>query len=699
MGDSTAKKSEIEQENKVHNLIISEKNSTARKIAQILSNGKYKTEKSGKYPIYTWEDNGTPYRCFGLRGHILKVDFPEEYRKWEDVDLKELAAAEVEKKPIQKSLLRMIEREAKKANKLIIATDFDREGELIGVDAQNIASKANREIEAYRARFSALTKEEINEAFSNLEKPYLKLAEAGGTRQEIDLVWGATLTRFLSLTSGRRGNQYLSVGRVQSPTLSLVVKREKEIRAFKPKTYYQIKAVFNANGNDFTTLYSKTKIMDKKGAEKIVAELKETGVISKYKEKVYNDNPPVPFNTTEFLAAVSKAGISPSNAMRTAEYLYSQGFVSYPRVDNTVYPKSLDLRGIVSNLEGFQPVSEYIKEKLKDKKLSPTRGKKQTTDHPPIHPTGEIPGNLGQNERKVYQLIVRRFLATVSEPARRKSKRIKIDNEGYEFFAKGFEYTELGYLEIYGYDRKSETVLPDVRENDEARLINSEILEKQTKPRGRYSQAGLIKQMEKLGLGTKATRHSIIQNLYNRGYIVGNPVQPTELGIAVAETLEKHMEKISTSKMTSELEMEMDEIEEGKKRKPEVVGDSRELLLDILKNAESKKEEVTDTIWSGVRRDRTVGKCPECGGEIIVRRSKRKKRFLGCSNYPDCKTSYPIPQRGGVYGAGKNCNECGAPKVQIIKKGRRPWEFCPNPECPTSNLNKNNRKKSKNDKR
>ncbi|MCX7831917.1 MAG: DNA topoisomerase I [Actinobacteria bacterium] len=676
-------------------LIVSEKNITARKIATILSGGKFKTEKVYKYPLYTWENDGKTYRCFGLKGHILKVDFPKQYSNWSKVDLLELVKADTIKIPKEEKMVKLVEKEAKNAQMLIVATDFDREGELIGYDLAKIAKTKNPELLIKRARFSALTKEEIEKAFANLHDPYTNLALAGESRQTIDLVWGATLTRFLSLTAKKIGKNFLSVGRVQSPTLALIVKREEEIRSFVPEKYYQVYVLLEKDGKQFRAHYENQRIKDKKEAETIADEIrKSSAVVIEVSRRQAEQKPPSPFNTTEFLAAASSiAGISPGRAMQIAENLYTRGFISYPRVDNTVYPPSLNLVSIARSLKKYKPVSKYIDEILSQEKITPTRGKKQSTDHPPIYPTGEIPESLDSHEEKIYDLVVRRFLATISESAIHEVTHIELVADKHKLIASGLRYLKEGFLKVYPYSKNKEEILPELNQGEILNVVGVEVVEKETKPPARFSQAGLVREMEKLGLGTKSTRHSIIQTLYERGYVHGNPVQPTELGMAVGRAILKHMSEIATHEMTAELEEKMNAIEEGLEKKENVIQKSREELERLLLNVKPKEEEVRKAIWEGESKDKVIGKCPECGGELQVLTSKKtKKRFLGCSNFTKdenkCSVTFPLPQTGKIISAEKTCESCGTPMVKIINRGKRPWVICPNPKCEKSSLSK-----------
>ncbi len=693
-------------------LIVSEKNIAARRIAELLATGKVENGKVNKIDIYKFQYNGDDVVAMGLKGHILKVDFPDQYSNRQEPPPIDLVNAEIVKIPTQKTLVAALKKQAKDADNVIIATDFDREGELIGSDAIHEIQSVRPEMEFTRARFSALTKGEVTEAFNNLDVLDQGLANAGESRQDIDLIWGATLTRFISLASTRLGNQFLSVGRVQSPTLSLVVDRERERQAFVSQTYWQLHGLFDGQGERFTASHKEEKFWEKAAIEKAVANLGgaeasdlslnnpvamgTSGTVTAVKRTARISKPPAPFNTTSFLAAAASQGVSPANAMRVAEGLYMEGFISYPRVDNTVYPKSLPLHEILNNISGAEGIGPLAKELAAQKELTPTRGKKLATDHPPIHPTAAASKDrLTGVDWKIYELVVRRFMATLATISKSESMRIDIDVSGEPFFVRGSRVVEDGWLRYYPYSKKKDELLPDLKEGDVISLVERTVEEKETQPPSRYSQGGLIQEMEKLGLGTKATRHSIIQNLNSRSYMHSDPIVPTDLGMAVADSLKKHAGTISSPEMTARLEADMDNIAEGSKTREEVVKRSREMLGEVMVELMKNSEAVGTEIRSGIQESRTVGACPKCGEPLrIIRAKKSKKRFVGCSNYPDCKTSYPLPQYGDIIALGTTCDQCGSPKIKVISKGRRPWEICLDTECPTKEQYRKKAKKA-----
>ena len=671
-------------------LIVSEKNNTAKKIASILAEDGVLEGKSHNIPIYDFKHDGKEVTAIGLKGHVLKVEFPEQFDNWQKVEPIALIDAQIVKKPIQQNLVKALKTQVKSADEVIIATDFDREGEVIGVDALNIAKEVKEGIPAKRARFSSLTKDEINKSFSNLDDLYLDLASAGEARQDIDLIWGAVLTRFVSLATTRLGRQFLSVGRVQSPTLALIADREQERRAFKPTPYWQLSIKLEKDEEKFVASHKKDRFEDENEAKAAKAKLTDDAKVVSTKKTSKKTKPPAPFNTTAFLSAAASIGISPARAMNLAEGLYMDGLTSYPRVDNTVYPETLDFRGILTTLSKAEGFKELAKELLQKKELKPTRGKKLETDHPPIHPTGAAdPDSLKPAQYKIYELIARRFMATLADENEIQTTRVDIDCGTEPFFIRGRTVLKPGWLKFYHYSRKKDEEIPDLAEGDMLKRIDTIYERKETTPPPRYSQAKLLTVMEELGLGTKSTRHAIIQNLFIRSYTHGDPIIPTELGLSMASALKKHAPKVVSSEMTAELEKDMDEIADGKSKQKTVVDLSRKMLGSVMVALTSKKDQISEEIRAGIREDKNLGECPNCKKMLRIIRSKRtKKRFVGCEGYPDCKTAFPLPQRGEVISLGETCEECKTPKIKVVSKGARPWVLCIDPDCVTKKQEK-----------
>jgi DNA topoisomerase-1 len=666
-------------------LIISEKANAAKKIAQFLAEGSVKDGKHRSVPHHTFTWRGEECVSVGLKGHVLNPEYPEEYSNWQKVEPSELIDAEILKAVSEKGVANAVKSLAKKADRVVIATDFDREGELIGVEALSIAFEANPKLMDHveRARFSALTKGEVTRAFENLVEVSKELADAGAARQDIDLIWGATLTRWVSRATKRYGNAFLSVGRVQSPSLVLIAERERERRAFVPEPYWELEATLRNGGGPFVVHHAHGRFKEEAEARKAFENLTETATVTEVKQKSATRPPPTPFNTTGFLTASASLGIGPSRATRIAEDLYTDGYISYPRTDNTVYPRSLDLREVLGYLKRVEGTGEYAEQLLGAEKLAPTRGKKETTDHPPIYPTGYASRKaLREDQWKIYQLVVRRFLATLSGPARTLRTTLRFDSGGELLVTSGTVVTQEGWLGVYPYGRRPDEELPALSEGGEVEVVEAEVLSKETQPPARYGQGRLIRLMEDLGLGTKATRPNIIQNLYDRGYVHDDPIVPTETGMAVAQALKDFASEIATHEMTAELEKSMDAISEGKISKDSVVDESRDLLRQVYEHLTRSEEEFADIVWNGIRGDETLGPCPNCGRNLIVRRNRRSgKRFAGCEGYPECRTTFPLPQKGDIIPLSSQCDACGSPEIKVLGK-KRPWVTCINMDCP-----------------
>ncbi len=673
-------------------LIISEKEIAAKRIAQILSGDGVKEEKVHGVPVHGFTNAGSSFKTIGLKGHILQVEFPEEYSNWFKVPPENLINADIIKIPIEKKMMQALLKVSGEADEIIIATDYDREGELIGYDALQAVKEKFGEIPAQRARFSAITPKDINSAFAKLQKVDTNLAFAGMARQDIDLIWGAALTRFISLASYQLKDKFLSVGRVQTPTLALIVEKEIEIENFVKTPYWQIKVkLSNEKEEQFEALHHKKRFLDEEEAKNVFEKLSGQGVITAIKESIRPLKPPAPLNTTALIVAAGALGFSAQKTINTAENLYMNGYISYPRTDNTVYPATIDLREILNLLSassGFREMSQAV---LSLKDIKPTRGLKKTTDHPPIYPaTAAKREKLNEDEWKLYELIVRRFICTLLPESLVKNMVVNIDINGEKFISNGSNIIKEGWTKYYPYYKHADVILPELSQGEKVTVLNKEILSKETKPPLRYTQAKLVEKMEELGLGTKATRHNIIQTLITRGYAKGNPLEASKKAIAVIKALKEYAEKITSPEMTAELELDMDGIANGDLEKSKVVDISRKALKEIFGILSLKKAEIGKAIGEGIKEDEIVGKCqnPGCGGNLLIRFSpKTRKKFISCSNYPKCDKSFSMPQNGLILTTETPCKACNFPVIRVIRKGKRPWDLCINPACPSKTQN------------
>ena len=715
-------------------LVVAEKTNAAENIAKELGVGT-KKDKVYNTPVCRFTREGEEWVAMGLRGHILAVDFPRELQWREDqgwfgvdeegevfpaslpstlahppfekvrkpftkegVDIKGwkvpslpyLVWAPVVKKPAEKEIIRTLKNLAKKADEVIIATDFDREGELIGSDAVSMVRQVNEDVPVVRARYSSFTKPELEHAFAreNLVAVDDDLAAAGESRQFIDLIWGAVLTRYLTMAKfGGLGN-VRSAGRVQTPTLALVARREKERQAFVPEDYWVVRGTAaTQKGEEFKFAHATARFKDEATATSAYQDAKAAGKarVTDVVKKTRKGTIQTPFNTTSLQTAAAAEGLTPARTMRIAESLYMSGLISYPRVDNTVYPETLDLSEVVTMLKGVPQYSNYCDELLAAQPLKATRGKQETTDHPPIYPTGVgDPDKLRPEEWKLYNLIARRFLATLSEQPVIEGTKVTLDAGGQTFTASGDVLVKPGYRAIYPYGSKKDEQLPALSVGQEVDLTSLDLEAKQTEPPARYSQGKLVQEMERLGLGTKSTRASIIERLYEVKYLKNDPIEPSQLGMAIIDALECYAAHITTPEMTSELEGDMTKVAEGKASQGAVVDHSRELLASLLEGLIEHKEDLGEAISDAVQADAKIGVCPKCGHDLLVKQSaKTRSSFIGCSAWPECEVTYPLPQ-GKIQTVEELCPVCGCPQIKVQPFRSKPYVVCVDPACPTN---------------
>ncbi len=664
-------------------LVVTEKAIAGKRIASILADGSVSASGEMRAPLFSFSRKGEEFEVVPLKGHIVDVDFPKKFSYWVGTDLKRLASTEVDYVGKEKQIISLLKKKASEADEIIVATDSDREGEAIGVEALRFLTEKNRKIPVKRANFSAITPQDIEQAFERLGKVDYHFADSADARREIDLIWGAVLTRFLSLVSGRLGREYLSVGRVQSPTLAIIVDREKERLAFNEKKYWELKAEFEKDSKSFEAFHKKGRFWEKAEADKALGKKAEKGRVVNVRRTERVLKKPFPFNTTQFLRAATAIGFSAGEAMNVAEGLYMKGFISYPRTDNSVYPKNLDLSEILNNLMHVKEFYSLAEKIFALGELKPSRGK-ETKDHPPIHPVTPVQKEkLSPREWKIYELVVRRFFATLARDAVTENLSVEIGLNSEPYVAKGQLIKEKGWKEFYPYSVLAEVILPPLKKGNEVKLVDLELQEKKTQPPARYSQGSLIKLMEQVNLGTKSTRSEILTKLYYRKYISGlKALEPNKIAFAVIDSLEKYSEKVVKPKMTADLEKEMDLIAAGKKSKEEVVKDSRNLLLEILDELVKNKDSIGKELRAAMRQDSIAGKCPapNCGGMLLVRMSRNNKRFLGCSNYPKCTTTFPLPQKGSITFTGEECETCKMPMFKVVGRGFR-YSMCINIDC------------------
>ena len=691
-------------------IIITEKPDAARRIAEALAEPKtlkkYTTEDKVTY--YEFERNNKKYIVICAVGHLFNLDaldsngwnYPIFNYTWKpSYEVRKESAFSKKYFDLVKSLL-------PKGSSYIVATDYDTEGEVI---AANILRFLANKQDAKRMKFSTLTKDEIIESFENM-LPHLDFGqlEAGLTRHELDWLWGINLTRALTLAlkSANKGFAILSSGRVQSPTLALLLNRELEIRKFKPKPFWEIELNLKIENSIVKASYEKGRIWNKEEADKILQACKgKNAIIKDIKSKKYKQAPPVPFNTTDLQAeAYNQFKFSPQQTMSIAESLYQAGYISYPRSSSQKLPKSINYEKILKSLASIPQYKKFAEEILSKKEIKPNEGKKDDPAHPAVYATHEIPdmSKLTPQQKKIYDLIARRTLAVFGDVAIRETNTLVLDVGNHKFILLGKKTLEPGWTKIYEpYLKREEVILPELKVGQEIKVVSIEQLAKETQPPARYSQGSIIKEMEAKGLGTRATRAEILQTLYDRGYIIGKSIQVTKLGEAVVQALKEYCPKILSEELTRHFEKEMELVFQGKKKREKVVEEAKKTLLEILEEFKIKEKNIGKKLSEGLRlareAERRIGICPKCKtGELrIIFSSKTKKRFVGCSNYPKCNNAYPIPNFGQINSLDKNCEICGTPMIQVWRKGSRPFRMCLSTTCETKKDWNKNKAKSK----
>jgi len=376
-----------------------------------------------------------------------------------------------------------------------------------------------------------------------------------------------------------------------------------------------------------------------------------------------------------------------------------------------VYPEDLDPRELIEELSVASTFGKDAKSLLEQEEIEPTEGDEETTDHPPIHPTGELPSasDLSEDEWEVYELIVRRFLATCAEPATWERLRVValandeataiaeradglaalrnpeeasgpgdlVADGGLRLKANGKRLLEAGYHDVYPYRSSDERIVPDVEVGETLALTDRRTDAKETQPPRRYGQSRLIEEMEKRGVGTKATRHRTLEKLYDRNYIESDPPRPTRLAEAVVEAAEEFAEHVVSEEMTAQLERDMQAIAAGEKGYDEVTEASRELLNRVFDDLTESREAVGDHLQKSLKADKTLGPCPECGSDLLVRKSRQGSYFVGCDGYPDCEYTLPLPSSGKPLLLDETCEEHELRHVKMLAGRKTFVHGCP----------------------
>ncbi|WRD37596.1 type I DNA topoisomerase [Helicobacter pylori] len=590
-----------------------------------------------------------------------------------------------------KELVKQIIELSKKASTTYIATDEDREGEAIGY---HVACLIGGKLESYpRIVFHEITQNAILNALKTPRKIDMSKVNAQQARRFLDRIVGFKLSSLIAskITKG------LSAGRVQSAALKLVIDKEREIKAFKPLTYFTLDALFEPHLEAQLISYKGNKLkaqelIDEKKAQEIKNELeKENYAISSIVKKSKKSPTPPPFMTSTLQqSASSLLGFSPTKTMSIAQKLYEgvatpqgvMGVITYMRTD------SLNITKEALEEARNKILKDYGKDYLPPKaKVYSSKNKNAQEAHEAIRPTSIIlepnalKDYLKPEELKLYALIYKRFLASQMQDALFESQSVVVACEKGEFKASGRKLLFDGYYKILGNDDKDK-LLPNLKENDPIKLEKLESNAHVTEPPARYSEASLIKVLESLGIGRPSTYAPTISLLQNRDYIKVEKKQISALESAfkVIEILEKHFEEIVDSKFSASLEEELDNIAQNK-------ADYQQVLKDFYYPFMDKIEAGKKNIVSQKVHEKTGQSCPKCGGEL-VKKNSRYGEFIACNNYPKCKYIKQT-ENANNEATQELCEKCGGEMVQKFSRNGA-FLACNNyPECKNTKSLKN----------
>ena len=682
-----------------YTLIITEKPDAARRIAAALD-----VEGRGKRNV----DSGVPYFqayrdgdlvVVSALGHLYTVagkkkthgSFPVFDYEWVPRYLAEKGAQKI------RGWLKVIAKLAEDADGFVDACDYDIEGSLIGYCILKYTC-GGKDQNAKRMKYSTLTRDELQESYNHL-LPHLDFAlvQSGLARHEVDWLYGINLSRALTAAVKKTSGQYvvLSTGRVQGPTLKFLEEREKTIGCFVPAPYWTLTAKIIVGDVALDAEYEKI-LESKQEARRIMAECKTAmGEMESVALEEFVVQPPFPFDLGALQSEAYRLfKYSPARTSIIAQQLYLNALISYPRTSSQKLPPTIGYKAILGKLAKISIYEKQASELQSKPSLKPNQGPRFDSAHPAIYPTGDSLGKpLGAAERNVFDLIVRRFMATFDEPALRQSTKATINVNGNKFQIGGVRTLKEGWIRLYEpYDQVKDVLLPPLSQGQTVAVKRLVLKSDFTKPPPRYNPRSLLLKMEKENIGTKATRAATIETLQDRKYVFGTSnFGVSELGFEVVETLTKYCPEVVSPEMTRNLDQEMDDIQEGKESKEVVLQNAVSTLKPIISELQANEsaigQRLNETLKQVRFEERAVGACPRCidGKLVILRSQKTGKRFVGCTNYfkeSKCNVTFPLPQKGAIKPLNSLCESCGSPIINVWFRGRHSWKLCLNPNCP-----------------
>ena len=582
-------------------------------------------------------------------------------------------------------VLKELRKQAKKASKVYLATDPDREGEAISWHLAKALSKDQENIK--RIEFNEITKNAVKKAIKEPREINENLVDAQQARRVLDRLVGYKISPLL-WQKIRKG---LSAGRVQSVASKMIKEREEEINAFVKEEYWSIEGIFlkekkeSFEGKFHSDPEGKKELKNKDEVDRVLKAVDQKDFeVTKVKTGQKRRSPQKPFTTSSLQQEASnKMGFSTKKTMSLAQQLYegidvkgvgTVGLVTYIRTDSTRMSK-----------DAAESIESFIKEEYGDKYLDAKGGKASTVNrggqdaHEAIRPTdvfltpSKVKGSLKRDQYRLYKMIWERTVASKMEKALFNTLAVDLDCKGYVFTASGSQLIFKGFMEVYSFSTLSEdTILPEMKEGEKVKAKEMKGNQHFTQPPARYTEASLVKAMEELGIGRPSTYSPTISTILTRGYVErdGRYLVPTELGVLVTETLDEFFSEIIDVNFTAELENRLDKVEEGTVEWKIIIGEFYKDFSKMLENAEKHMEEIQV-------EEKTGETCEKCGGDMMIKYGRFGK-FIACSNYPECKNTKPIVDKIGV-----KCPQCEKGEVikRRSKKGRLFYGCDQFPEC------------------
>ncbi|RAH80306.1 DNA topoisomerase III [Aspergillus japonicus CBS 114.51] len=613
-------------------LCVAEKPAIAKAVAQHLSGGAFQTNNiTGNRYVknYSFDFNfgSTWGHCnvtmTSVLGHLTELEFAREYKSWLSCPPGALFEAPVHEavSSDKTAIARNIQQQARQSQALFIWTDCDREGEHIGTEIRKQAKEGNARILVKRARFSNTERAHVlNAARSLMELDDLQ-ANAVAARIELDLRIGAAFTRLLTLQlkplSSALEDTIVSYGSCQFPTLGFVVDRYLRVKNFKPETFWGIKVMLQREGIKVNFLWKRVHLFDR-AVVTIMLErclLAKLARVTKVNQKPTSKWRPLPLTTVDLQMMGSRfLRMDSQTIMKVAEALYTKGFISYPRTETDQFDKAIDLKKLVEKQFPDQNWGQYARDLLDGGFRTPRAGRHNDQAHPPIHPVCWVsPSALSADEKKVYEFVVRRFLACCSEDAKGQSTEIEIEYGNEMFHAKGLLVLERNYLDVYVYDKwESSQQLPNFQLGEQFEPTEAKIFDGKTTAPNYLTEPELIALMDANGIGTDATMAEHIAKIKDRHYVAVNTrgggrnavkeLIPTQLGIALVEGYDNvfagmpNNPSLSKPFLRKEMETRMREICAGSRVRQEVVQESLDMYREYFVHTNRRISALKDAI-------------------------------------------------------------------------------------------------------